>query len=232
MRVVVKKTNVRVILSFAESMKVLSNPRARTELHRGVIDAGRKTKTQVQRAVMKQMALKPGNYNSYVVAGTRGIPRKANLAYDIFGVKGGAKVEKYKDLRSLVSGGRAYKRMNVTRRDIDKGTVMSGVWNKPRIFKRSFTQAGGWYAFRPASAGGSKTAPKIFWTYGLKPGQPRGADGRFSASGKLWGKIRQLYGPALMKEIPQDLSLVTFQKVAPPLLEQHVGKRLNKLLKF
>lgn len=232
MRIVVQKTNVQVILNWEESARALSSPKGRTEMFRGVVDAGRKTKTQVQRVVTKQMALKSGNYTRYVVANTRGVPRKAQLAFDIFGVKGGAKIDLYKGLKSLVQTGKRAAALNAGRPDEDKGTVSSSVWNAPRVFKRSFATAGGWYAFRPKSAGGSTTAPKIFWTYGLKQGQPRDADGKFASTGKTYGKVRQLYGPSMMKEIPQGDSLAAFQVVAPKLLEVSITKRLEKLARF
>lgn len=229
MRVVVGRSNMQSLHSFQRLAERLASGAGRTELQRGVTDAGRKVKTKVQKAVMKQMALLPGNYNSYVVAGTRGVPRPGLLAYDIFGIKGGTHIEKYRGLRAVKSSSS----LNKGRRGMERGTVRSGVWNNPRIFKRSFsTGAGGFYAIRPASAGTSKVAPKIFWTFGRKPDQPRGADGKFAAQGKTYGKIRQLYGPSLMKEIPENLSLATFLKEGPPLLEQAVMKRVAKLMRF
>ena len=72
----------------------------------------------------------------------------------------------------------------------------------------------------------------MLWTYGLKPNQPRGEGGRFASQGKTYGKIRTLYGPSLMMEIPEDLSLATFMKEGPPLLEQAVMKRVAKLMRF
>lgn len=209
--------------------KLLASPRAKSELMRGVIDAGRKTKTPVQKSVFSQMALKPGNYNSHVVAGTRGVPRKEILAYDIFGVKPGAKIEAYKGLRSVARDNK----LNVGRKGIDKGTVRSGVWNNPRIFKRSFEgNAGGFYAMRPASAGTSTRAPKALWTFGLKVAQPRGARGRFASPNVHYGKVRRLFGPSLMMEIPEDQSLATFLTVGPVNLEQAVMKRVAKLMRF
>lgn len=213
---------------FKNLAEMLASGRARTELQRGVVDAGRKVKTRVQKAVTKQMALLPGNYNSYVVAGTRGVSRPGILAFDIFGVKGGTHIEKYKGLRAVKAGSA----LNKGRKGFDRGTVRSGVWNNPRIFKRSFATGGGFYAVRPASAGTSKVAPRIFWTYGLKPNQPRGEGGRFVAQGKTYGKIRTLYGPSLMMEIPEDMSLAVFMKDGPPLLEQAVMKRVAKLMRY
>lgn len=232
MRIVVRKYNIRAVIGFRDLAATLASPKARTELHRGVIDAGRKVKTKVQKAVTRQMALKSGKYQSYVVSNTRGVPRKANLSFEIFSVKKGSSIEDYKGLMSVRSGGRAFRRMNAGRALDDKGTVRSSVWNNPRLFKRSFSAATGFFAFRPASAGSSGRAPKALWTYGLKPGQPRGADGRFAATGVRYGKVRRLFGPALGKEIPQDESLATFLREGPKELELHVSKRLKKLMRY
>lgn len=228
MQVKLGASNLSALRSFRQVSERLSKPSFREELHRGVVDAGRKTKTGVQKAVTKQMNLKPGNYNSYVVAGTRGIPRKAILAFDIFGVKGGTDIEQYRGLRSVRKGNR----LNVGRSAADRGAVRSGVWNNPRIFKRSFESNGGFYATLPPSAGTSSRAPKALWTFGRKPSQPRGEGGKFASSGVKYGKIRRLFGPALMKEIPEDQSLDTFLQIGPQQLELHVGKRLEKLMRF
>lgn len=232
MRIVRSGTNLHLILSFRDMAAGLASPKAKRELHRGVIDAGRMVKTRVQKAVQRQMALRPGNYQSYVVAGTRGIPRKERLSFEIFGVKGGSKIENYKGLMSVKAGGRAARRMNAGRKIFDQGTVRSAVWNNPRVFKRSFAAGGGFFALRPPSAGTSSRAPKALWTYGRKPNQPRGADGRFAPTGARYGKVRRLFGPSLMKEIPVDESLAVFMKDGPVLLEQKVAKRLTKLVKF
>lgn len=231
-RIVRRGQNLQFIGRFQGLAKILASERGRTELHRGVIDAGRKVKTKVQKATRDQMALKPGNYSSYVVAGTRGVPRKQNLSFEIFGVKGGAKIENYKGLMSVKGGGRAARRMNAGRSTSDQGTVRSGVWNNPRVFKRSFAGAGGFFAMRPPSAGTSKVAPKALWTFGLKPGQTRGADGRFAPSGVRYGKVRRLFGPSLMKEIPEGDSLAVFMREGPALLEHAIAKRVTKLMRF
>lgn len=232
MRIVRRGQNIYLIGRFRDMAKHLATKKGHTELHRGVIDAGRKVKTKVQRAVRDQMGLKAGNYGSYVVAGTRGVPRKEMLSYEIFGVKGGSKIENYKGLMSVKSGGRVSRRMNAGRGISDQGTVRSAVWNNPRLFKRSFATGGGFFAMRPPSAGTSRRAPKALWTFGLKPGQPRGAGGRFASSGVQYGKVRRLFGPSLMKEIPVDDSLAIFMKDGPVLLEKAIEKRLAKLVRF
>lgn len=228
MHVTIGRSNLRALKSFERMVDRLGDKRWKNEMFRGVVDAGRKTKTRVQKAVAKQMALKPGNYNGYVVAGTRGTPRKEILAFDIYGVKGGTDIEKYRGLRSV----KASSKLNVGRKGLERGMVRSGVWNNPRVFKRSFEAGGRFYAMLPASAGASKRAPKALWTYGLKPDQPRGAGGRFASSGKTYGKIRALYGPSLMKELPEDESLATFMTVGPALLEQAVSKRVAALVRY
>lgn len=224
--------NLHLIVKMSEISKALGSNKGRVEMQRAVTDAGRKARTRVQRAVRDQMGLKPGNYQSYVVQGTRGIPRRERLSFEIFGVKGGARVEQYKGLMSIKRGGRASKRMNAGRAASDQGTVRSAVWNNPRIFKRSFEGNGGFFAMRPPRAGTLTRAPKALWTYGLKPGQPRGADGRFGPSGVRYGKVRRLFGPSLMKEIPVGKSRAVFMREAPILLEQAVKKRMAKLMRF
>lgn len=220
--------DISVLRSFGKMTERLSSPQFRNAVHNGIVDAGRRTKTSVQRAVYKQMNLKAGNYQGYVVAGTRGVPRKAILAYDIFGVKGGAAIEQYRGLRSVSRGNR----MNVGRSASERGAVRSGVWNNPRIFKRSFATKGGFYAMLPPGEGASTRAPRALWTYGLKSNQPRGTGGKFASSGVKYGKVRRLFGPSLMKEIPEDQSLATFLREGPQQLELHVGKRVEKLMRF
>lgn len=228
MRIVKSGQHLQLIGDFADMADNLASERAKTELHRGVVDAGRKVKTIVQKVVAEQMALKTGNYQSYVVAGTRGIPDRADLAFDIFGVKGGEHIEEYKGLKSV----KRSNRMNVGRSAMERGSVRSSVWNAPRVFKRSFATDTGFYAIRPESAGTTKKAPKALWTFGKKPEQPRGAGGKFASAGKSYGKIRTLFGPSLMKEIPQDDSADTFMRVGPVILEQSVAPRLAKLMRF
>lgn len=230
MKIIVSKDNISAVVQFKDLAVSMRNKKFHTELHRGVIDAGRKTKTKVQRVVTRQMALKPGNYQGYVVANTRGVPRKANLSYEIFSVAKGTNVEKYKGLKSVAAGGRAFRRMNKGRSVMESGTVRSSVWNTPRLFKRSFETGGNFYAMRPG--GKSTTAPKILWTFGAKPTQPRGPNGRFASPGTKYGKIRRLFGPALSKEIPKDASLAEFQRFAPVELSRQVEKRLAKLMRF
>lgn len=230
MRVLVSKQNISLIPTLQTRMKILSDGKWRREAFRGVVDAGRKTKTQVQRSVHRQMATK--NYG-FVVANTRGTPKQAELAYEIYALKGGQRIELYKGLKALAAGGMAAARMNLGRQSGEGGLVRSGVWNSPRTFKRSFSQNGGFFALLPASAGkGRSTAPKALWTFGKKGNQPRGAGGRFAASSTTYGPIRRLYGPSLMKELIKDQSLATFQTVGPKLLEEKVMKRMEKLIKI
>ncbi|WP_421983358.1 hypothetical protein [Roseibium sp.] len=232
MSVSTRVENHEVMISVGRSIRVMVSPKFRKELHRGVIDTGRKTKTRVQKAVYLQMGLKSGRYQKSVVAHTRGVPREASLSYEIFSVRRGAPIEEYKGLRSVKSGGDAFKRMNASRSALETGTVRSGVWNVPRVFKRSFETNGKFKAFRPASAGTSSTAPRALWTFGRKVGQPRDGSGRFMSTGKRYGKIRSLYGPALRDEIPQGDSLQTFQTYAPRELEIQVTKRLEKIMRY
>lgn len=227
MRVVVTKQNVKLVLTMKERADLFRNGRWKTEGFRGVVDAGRRTKTQVQRAVHQQMATKK---YGFVSGATRGTPRREELAFEIYALKGGQRIEEYKGLQALKISGRTAARYNSGRDDGDAGFVRSGVWNAPRTFKRSFAANGGFFATLPG--GKSGTAPKALWTFGNKPDQPRGADGRFASSGKKYGKIRRLFGPAIRKEIVKDKALATFQNVAPRMLEQKVVPRLAKLIRF
>lgn len=227
MRLVVRKQNIRLVLTYKERAQLLANGKWRREAFRGVVDAGRKTKTQVQRAVHKQMATKK---YGFVSGNTRGTPRQADLAYEIYALKGGQRIEEYKGLKALKVDGAAAARFNSGRSGDDSGSVRSGVWNKPRTFKRSFATNGGFFAMLPG--GTSTKAPKALWTFGKKGDQPRGAGGRFASSGKRYGKIRRLYGPAIRKELPKDESLATFMRVGPALLEEKVMKRMAKFIKF
>ena len=58
-----------------------------------------------------------------MISNTRGTPKRAELAFEIYGVTGGQRIEEYKGLQALKSaGGQA-----------DTGSVRSGVWKPPRI---------------------------------------------------------------------------------------------------
>jgi hypothetical protein len=227
MHIVKSGHNLLLVVKFREMAEELSSKRAQTEMYRGVVDAGRRVKTPVQKAVANQMALKPGRYQSYVVANTRGVGRPGILAYDIFAVKGGIKAENYKGLRSVGAKSKLNKGIGLS----DRGTVRSGVWNNPRIFKRSFEKNGNFYMMRSREAG--VKAPRILWTHDNRSWQPRGPGGRFASTGQAkWGKVRQLYGPSLMEEIPQDDSAAIFDALGPKLLEEAVTKRMAKLMRF
>lgn len=209
-----------------ERAELFANGRWKVEAYRGLSQAGGRTKTQVQRSVHKQMATKKYHF---VTASTRGIGNQGALTYEIFAVKGGQRVEEYKGLQVLKSTGAAAGRMNAGRDIADQGSVKSGVWNMPRVFKRSFATDGGYFALLP---GKRKKAPKALWTYGHKPDQPRDDRGRFAESSRTYGPIRRLFGPAIRKEIPKDQSLATFQRVAPAMMVEKIVPRLEKLLKF
>lgn len=230
MQVVVTKKLTHFV-RFQDIPKLIQRPNFRLELHRGVIDAGRKTRTQVQRAVAQQMAVNAGGYRGYVVPNMRGISRSSQLSFEIRGSGKGAPIETYKGLRALSPRGRVATAMKKGRSGIDKGFVRSGVWNSPRTFKRSFAQGGMFLALIPAS-GGSGRLPKALWTYGHKPNQPRDAHGRFGPSGQAGFKIRKLYGPALGKELDKDQSLQTFLTFGPAELEVQVSKRIAKLIRY
>ncbi len=229
MQIIVSK-NLTQFVRFTALPKLISSQNFRLELHRGVIDAGRKTRTQVQKAVAQQMAVTAGGYRGYVVPNMRGISRPADLSFEIKGTGKGSPIETYKGLRALAPKGRVAKAMNKGRSAIDRGFVRSGVWNSPRTFKRSFVQGGMFLALVPG--GQSGRLPKALWTFGHKPLQPRDAMGRFSKSGQPGFKIRKLYGPALGKELDKDQSLQTFLTFGPAELEVQVAKRVARLMKW
>ncbi|GHB34013.1 hypothetical protein GCM10007094_23760 [Pseudovibrio japonicus] len=196
-----------------------------------MMQATKKVKTKVQKAVTQQMALKSGNYRSYVVKNTRAYSKPAQLTGMIVANNKGGKIEIYKDLKTLSSKGRAAKRYNSGRSVDDQGFVKSGVWNAPRTFKRSFSSNGGFFALIP----GGKTSnalPKEFWTFGKKASQPRDSGGRFKSSQRQGYRVRRLYGPALGKEMQKDQALATFKKEAPKELRVQVETRIKKIMKF
>lgn len=208
-------------LSYKQMAKSLKNKSWEREAFRAVQDAGKKTRTKTQRAVSRQMGLKPGNYQSYVVSGTSSFGKKRDLSFTMYGTQRGASIEKYKGLRVLSSKGKAAKRFNDGRSG-DKGFVLSAVWNKPRTFKRSFATAKGYFARLP---GAPLRDPK---------NQPRDGEGRFakwSGAGKK-SRIRKLYGPSLKKEYVQGPALQEFQKHGPVFLETAIKKRAEKFLSY
>ncbi|MBN9310989.1 hypothetical protein, partial [Devosia sp.] len=95
MQVVVTKKLTNFV-RFQDIPRLISRPNFRLELHRGVIDAGRKTRTQVQRAVAQQMAVTAGGYRGYVVPNMRGISKPSDLSFTIRGTGKGSPIETYK----------------------------------------------------------------------------------------------------------------------------------------
>ena len=231
MRVIVHK-NLHNLLKFHEISKVLSSPSLHRELGRGVTDAGRKVKTKVQRAVKQQMAVKDGYYQSVVSSQTRGRSNARALAFHITASNKGQSIEAYKGLRALSPTGSAAARLNQGRSALDAGTVRSGVWNRPRTFKRSFASGGGFFALRPSASGKTSSAlPKQFWTFGDK-NMPRDSQGRFKSPGRGKFTVRRLYGPALGKELDKDHALQTFLVEGPKELEIQVRKRIERIMKW
>jgi len=82
MRVVVERKLTHFV-RFRDIPRLLSSPSLQIELHRGVVDAGRKTRTKVQKAVALQMAVTAGGYTAYVVPNIRGTGRQADLSFTI-----------------------------------------------------------------------------------------------------------------------------------------------------
>lgn len=232
-RVVVEK-DLKNFQLFRRVPRRLKGPEFETELHRAVTDTGRKTLTLVRRTARIQMNLKPGFYNSYVVANTRGTPVKSELAYYIEGGKKGGSIFMY---RGLKGGRRLTKNGGYSLKALQQGRVQSAVWNVPRLFKRSWASGRGWYAMLP---GGGHKAPRMLWTYGRKPNQGRDSYGRFTSTGAKYGKIRRLFGPSLWKELRDantqkkgpNLIHIQFMRFAPVELEKQVTKRITKFMKF
>lgn len=219
------------LVSFMKHSKLLANGKWKQEAQRGVMAATKKVKTKVQRAVFKQMAVLPGNYQSYVAKNTRVFSKPSELAGVIVANNKGGKVEIYKGLKALSTKGSTAKRFNSNRSVDDAGFVKSGVWNTARTFKRSFASNGGFFAL----IRGGKTSsalPKEFWTFGKKGNQPRDTQGRFKSSQRPGFRVRRLFGPALGKEMQKDQTLATFRKEAPKELKLQVEKRIAKLIKF
>lgn len=210
----------RSLKSFTKLSGRLADGAWKREAHRGVVDAGRKVRTQVQKAAFKQAAYRAGTYSKNVASETRQRNDEASLSTAIFGVKGGLRIDEYRGLKVLRGS-----------KTLTSGAVRSGVWQNPRVFDRSFATPSGYFATLPGG-GQSTTAPKIMWSFGAKPGQPRDVDGRFQSTGKTYGKIRRLAGPSLKKELVQDESLAVFHREAPVQLSEKVNKRLEKIMRF
>jgi len=210
--------NDRALRQLAKKVTVLAAGGWKSEVHRGLIDAGRRTTTPVMKAAQGQMAAK-----CYGFVRNRTRQKSSDsLEYRILSHAGGARIEEYRGLRSVKSGRLA---------SPEAGGVSSAVWNSPRTFKRSFAASGGFFAMLPSGTQ-LKNAPKILWTYGEKPDQPRDGRGRFAPSNRTYGPIRRLFGPALNKELTQGETLATFMRVAPVMMEQKIMPRLEKLIKF
>ena len=123
MRLVLEKQNAHPSSRCGSAPKSLASKRWETEAFRGVVDAGRKTKTQVQKAVHHQMA---SRRYSLVSANTRGTPKRAALAYEIWSPLRGQRIEEYKGLRALAQSGAAAALMNQGRSALDHGFVRVG----------------------------------------------------------------------------------------------------------
>ena len=230
MRIVATFADRKTLRSFERMAGNLADGKWKREAHRGVIDAGRKTKTKVQKAVFKQAGFRPGTYSSNVVAHTRLGTDEPTLSARIFAVRGGVDIDEYRGLRVVKpKGGK-----------VEAGSVKSGVWNAPRVFKRSFSAESstgyfgrggtGFFALLPGKARSS--APPEFWTFGTKQEQKRDSRGRFVAGEARYGRKRRLYGASLRDEIGKGETLATFEKVAPAELEIKVTKRMAKLIRF
>lgn len=229
MQIVVTK-HLGNLVKFNELPKLIAKPSSMRELQRGVIDAARKTRTKVRRAVKEQMGVAAGSYQSYVVANT-GLRASGPLSASIWASAKGGQITDFKGLRALSVTGRAAARAN--RGNSFKGTVRSQVWNNPRVFKRSFESNGGYFALiRANGAKSNSTMPKAFWTHGSRADQDRDSAGRFADTGAQKWRTRRLRGPAINKELDKGQTLATFMRYGPEELEAQTMKRLSRILKW
>jgi len=226
-RVVIER-NLKELTAFIGVSKRLQSRDWRGELHKGVIDAGRKTRTKVSKAVSQQMNVASGHYQSYVVANMRFRSNLGAMSATISASEKGGQITDFKGLRNLKMGGRAAKRGGGG----PTGTVRSEVWGSSRVFKRSFASGGGFFALiRANGARGNSTMPKAFWTHD-PTGQARDAKGRFAATGAQKWRTRRLRGPAINKELDKDQSLQVFLTFGPAELDRQIDKRLVKIMKW
>lgn len=215
---------------FGQIAHRIQNKTVQRELHRGVIDAGRKTRTQVRKAVREQMGVAPGSYTSYVVANT-GLRSGGNLQVSIWASAKGGQITDFKGLKALSPKGRLARRTNKGKNF--PGLVRSEVWNQSRVFKRSFAQNGGYFALiRASGAPSNSTMPRAFWTADNHLTQPRDAMGRFADTGAQKWRLRRLRGPAINKELDKGQSLHVFMTFGPAELERQTNKRIDRILKW
>lgn len=238
MRIVVSK-KLRHFHGFRAVAKKLAIQKWKPEVHRGVIDAGRKTRTQVRRALRHQMAVAGGHYQRYIVQNTKSRNSQVDLSYTIFSYDKGDYITTYKGLRALSTKGKAARRFNSGRLPLNQGFVRSSVWNAPRTFQRSFATSGGYFAWIPSDTPRKKNPktgsymPRSLWTRDSRYWQPRDEQGRFSETGaKRKFKVRKLYGPAINKELVLDESIKVFNEKGPQFLIEATNKRIARLLKY
>ncbi|MFN3130569.1 hypothetical protein [Roseibium sp.] len=191
---------------FAGIPKKLQGPRFKRELGRAVADAGRKTKTRVQRKVKQQGGFRLARD---VSQNTQGVSELGALRYRIFSNQRGMTLGHYKGLRSLKRGG-----------------IKTGIWNAPRTFESGYAESGRY--FIPKGEGERRRI-----TFGHKPNQPRDGRGRFAVSKIKYASGRhELFGPAVRSELGRDDSLREFKTFAPAELGRQVQKRITKLLRY
>jgi len=230
-RVIIERKMTNFV-RFQELSKKAQSRSWRGELHKGVIDAARKTRTRVQKAVKEQMGVAPGSYQSYVVRNMRFRSNQADLSATISASAKGGQITDFKGLRSLGVGGRAARVANRGRSF--PGQVKSAVWNAPRVFQRSFMAAsGGYFALiRASGARGNSTMPKAFWTHDSRSWQARDGQGQFAKMGAQKWRVRRLRGPAIGKELDKGQSLQVFLSYGPAELERQVMRRVERIMKW
>lgn len=178
-------------------------------LHEGVRAAGDKVRTQVRRALHRQMGTK--KYGTIVKATRSYVPGR--MAYAIEGSGKGLPIEEFPvsasddirlrwrwspkwhwRLQSRQANGRFGA---IDASSTGKAGVVAQPWRVTHPFKRSFVDMQGVY--------------------------------RAALPGKR-GRGRKLYGPAAWKEIVRGETVATFQRIAPREMEAQIGKRLARLV--
>ena len=208
--------------------KALASERWRTEAFRAVVDAGRRTKTQVQRAVHKQMATR--RY-SMVTSNTRGTPKRADLAYEIYAFIGGQRIEEYKGLQALAGrrqGGRQVQRRSHGWRSrhgpvgcLECRRACSSDRSQPTAVSSLCCQAATALGRRRhcGRSAGRNSSRATRRGASLRPVAPTVRSA--GCSGRLCARSSSRMN-----------SLATFRRVGPTMLEQKVMKRIGKYMRL
>ena len=139
MQLIVVRQHLELVASMQESARILASRRRQQKAFRGVVDADRRTKILGSARYSQQRATK--RYG-LVISNTRGTPKRAELAFEIYGVTGGQWIEEYKGLQAL------------SRRRSGRAQVRCGQGcGTPQEFQRSFAAKGGFFTLLPGGTG-------------------------------------------------------------------------------